>query len=159
MRKQSGITSYGVTLTEAKNYLRVDLSDDDALISSLITASYYQVAAECNQDFFPATYSMNVYSSSGHIFLSTQDVNYVSTGSLTYLGGSWYTYLDSDFTGDIKYYTNASGSLPSNVKIASMMLVNSFYENRLPEAVGVSTSPLSFTVNALLNPYKLIKAE
>jgi hypothetical protein len=40
-----------------------------------------------------------------------------------------------------------------------MMLVNSFYENRLPQAIGVSTSPLSYAVAALLNPYRLIKAQ
>jgi hypothetical protein len=40
-----------------------------------------------------------------------------------------------------------------------MMLVNSFYENRLPESIGVSTSPLSYSVAAMLNPYKLIKPQ
>jgi hypothetical protein len=47
--------------------------------------------------------------------------------------------------------------VPGNVKVAQMMLVNSFYENRLPEAIGNITSPLSFSVGALLSPYKLTK--
>ena len=157
MRTTSNIGYYGPTLTEAKNYLRVDLSDDDNLINALITASFQQVVSECNNLFLPVTCSMNVFSSSGYIFLTSQDVNYVSTGSLTYDGGSWFTYLDADYSGDVQYYCNASGSYPANVKIAQLMLISSFYENRLPEVAGART-PVSFGVNALLNPYKIIKS-
>jgi hypothetical protein len=161
MRTTTNISSYGPTLTEAKNYLRVDINDDDALISALITASYDQVVAECNRDFSPCTHSINVFSSSGDIFLSTQTVNTVSTGSLKEYAGSWYTYIPEDqyFSGIISFTVASGSNIPSNVKIAQMMLINSFYENRLPEAVGVSTSPLSYSVQALLSPYKLIKPQ
>ena len=161
MRTTSNIAFYGPTLTEAKTYLRVDDTNEDSLISALITASYDQVVAECNRSFAPCTQSFNAFSSSGYIFLSTQTVNTVSTGSLTLNDGSWYSYIpDGEYYSGPVVFTVGSGSvIPSNVKIAQMMLVNSFYENRLPEAIGVSTSPLSFTVNALLNPYKLIKPQ
>jgi hypothetical protein len=161
MRTTTNISSYGPTLSEAKNYLRVDINEDDALISALITASYDQVTAECNRDFSACTHSMYVFSSSGDIFVSTQTVNTVSTGSLKEYAGSWYTYIPEGeyFTGNI-IFTVASGSIiPTNVKVAQMMLINSFYENRLPESVGVSTSPLSYSVQALLSPYKLIKPQ
>lgn len=158
MRTTTNILSFGPTLTEAKNYLRVDINDDDILISALITASYEQVVAECNRDFSPCTHSINVFSSSGDIFLSTQTVNSVSTGSLKEYAGSWYTYIDSvDYSGNISFTVAKNSTIPANVKIAQMMLINSFYENRLPESVGVSTSPLSYSVQALLSPYKLIK--
>jgi hypothetical protein len=161
MRNRTNISSYGPSLVDAKNYLRVDISDDDVLISSLITASYEQVTAECNRDFSPCTHSMYVWSSSGDLFLSTQTVNTVSTGSLKEFAGSWYTYIPENeyFTGTISFTVASGGSIPTNVKIAQMMLVNSFYENRLPQAIGVSTSPLSYAVAALLNPYRLIKAQ
>jgi hypothetical protein len=161
MRTRSNISSYGPTLTEAKNYLRVDISDDDSLISSLITASYEQVTAECNRDFSPCTHSMTVWSSSGDIFLSTQTVNTVSTGSLKEFAGSWYTYIPEGeyLTGNISFTVASGSSIPNNVKIAQMMLVNSFYENRLPQAIGVSTSQLSYAVTAMLNPYRLIKPQ
>jgi hypothetical protein len=161
MRKRLNVpNTYGPSLTEAKNYLRQDSSDDDTLISSLITASYDQIVAECNRDFLPVTYSMSVFSSSGDVFLTSQDTNYVSTGSL-FLGAddSWYTNLGAEFSGDIVYHCNISGSLPVNVKIAQMMLINNWYENRLPQAIGVSTAPLSYAVDALLNPYKIIKPQ
>ena len=161
MRTTTNIQSYGPSLSEAKNYLRVDISNDDALIGALITASYDQVTAECNRQFSPCTQSMTVFSSSGDIFLSTQTVNTVSTGSIKEYAGSWYTYIPEGeyFTGNISFTVSSGSSIPSNVKIAQMMLVSSFYENRLPESIGVSTSPLSYSVAAMLNPYKLIKPQ
>jgi hypothetical protein len=104
---------------------------------------------------------MTVFSSSGDIFLSTQTVNTVSTGSIKEYAGSWYTYIPEGeyFTGNISFTVASGSTIPSNVKIAQMMLVNSFYENRLPESIGVSTSPLSYSVAAMLNPYRLIKPQ
>jgi len=159
MRTTTNISSYGPTLTEAKNYLRVDISNDDALIGALITASYDQVTAECNRQFSPCTQSMTVFSSSGDIFLSTQTVNTVSTGSIKEYAGSWYTYIPEGeyFTGNISFTVSSGSTIPSNVKIAQMILINSFYENRLPEATGISTAPLSYSVAAMLNPYRLVK--
>ena len=104
MRKRTGLSTFGPTLTETKNYLRVDFTDDDELIRSFVTASFEQITAECNQDFLPVTYSMSVFSSSGQLFLTSQHVNFVSTGSLMYDGCSWFTIIDSDFTGNIIYH-------------------------------------------------------
>lgn len=161
MRTTTNIQSYGPSLSEAKNYLRVDISNDDALISALITASYDQVVAECNRQFSPCTQSMYVWSSSGDIFVSTQTVNTISTGSLKEYAGSWYTYIPEGeyFSGNISFTVASGSTIPTNVKVAQMMLINSFYENRLPEAIGVSTSPLSYSVQALLSPYKLVKPQ
>jgi hypothetical protein len=152
------VSDYGLTVSESKNYLKLEVNDDDSLIDVLITASYEQVVAECNRYFTPTTCSMNVFSSSGDLFLSTQTVLTVSTGSLKEVDGSWYTYIDQTYSGPISFTLVQSGSkVPGNVKVAQMMLVNSFYENRLPEAIGNITSPLSFSVGALLSPYKLTK--
>jgi len=157
MRIRTGLSTFGPTLTETKNYLRVNFTDDDELIRAFVTASFEQITAECNQDFLPVTYSMSVFSSSGQLFLTSQHVNFVSTGSLVYDGCSWFSIIDSDFTGNIIYHCNASGSVPQNVRVAQFMLISNFYENRLPETIGASATPLSFGVNALLNPYKIIK--
>jgi hypothetical protein len=156
MRQRTNLASYGPTLTEAKNYLRVDLSDDDLLISSLISASYDQISAECNRDFSPVTYSLNIFSSSGDIFLSSQTVNTVSTGSLKQSGGAWYTYLATDYNGPVSFTCGAGENIPNNVKVAQLMLISGWYEMRTPQAIGVSTSPLAFAVDALCSPYKLI---
>lgn len=156
MRIRSNILDYGVSLTEAKNYCRVEVTEDDVLISALITSSYEQVTAECNRDFAPCTYSFNVHSGSGDIFVTTQDCQNISTGSVKYLNGSWYTFINGYYTGPITY-TVASGSVvPNNVKVAQLILVSHWYDNRQPQTIGASSTPLDFTVNALLNPYRLV---
>lgn len=155
MRTRTNISSYGVSLTEAKNYARIDVSEDDLLVSSLITASYEQVSAECNRDFTAATHSFNVFSSSGYIFVTTQDVDTVSTGSLMPINGSWYTYMDQTYSGPISFTVASGSTVPNNVKVAQLLLFNQWYDNRYSQ-VDARVSNLDFTVNALLNPYKLI---
>lgn len=149
--------SYQLTVSESKNYLRIDVPDDDMLISALITASYEHITAECNRDFLPTIYTMPAFSASGDIFLSTQTVDSVSTGSLKEVGGSWYTFIDPDYSGPISFTVASSGSLPAPIKVAQMMLIAHIYENRLPYAMGISATPLDFTIQTLCNSYKLIK--
>jgi hypothetical protein len=151
------ISNYGCTVSESKNYLRVETSEDDPLIEALITASYEQVTAETNRDFTPTTYNMSIWSSSGDIFLSTQTVNSVSTGSLKEVDGSWYTYIDQTYNGPLTFTVAASGSVPSNVKVAQLLLINHWYEIRTPDVIGASATPLAFSVQALLSPYKLVR--
>ena len=156
MRTRTNIQSYGVTLSEAKNYARIEVTDDDTLVSALITASYEQVTAECNRDFTACTWSFNTWSGSGDIFVSTQEVNTINTGSLKYWNGSWYTYIENFYSGPIVYTVASGSTIPSNVKTAQLMLISHWYDNRQPQVIGASSTPLDFTVNALLNPYKLI---
>jgi hypothetical protein len=150
------ITSYGVTLTEAKYYLRVDTTDEDSLIDSLCTASYEQVTAECNRDFLPATYSLNIFSSSGDLFLSTQTVNSASLGTLNEVNGTWFSYVEDTYTGPLVFTVADSGSVPNGVKVAQLMLVANWFENRGP-AVENRLNNVPYAVEALLSPYKLIK--
>src|SRR6188474_1243413 len=134
------ISSYGLSVSESKNYLRVETDEDDYLIDSLITASYEQVSAECNRDFTPATYSMNVYSSSGYIFLTCQTVDSCTVGSARELGGAWYSFIDNSYSGNITFTVADGQDVPKNVKVAQMILVNNWYENRLPQVLGVSAT-------------------
>lgn len=156
--KKTTYSGYGVTLTEAKAYLRVENSDEDLLIDSLVTASYLQAIAETNQDFLQTSYTQSFVSSSGTLFLTSQDITHLSTGSLVSADGVSYTFIADQYTGDVSYITAESGSLPANVKVAMLMLVSNWFENRQPDVIGASVSPLSFSVQALLSPYKITKA-
>ena len=49
-----------VSLTEAKNFLRVVSTDDDLLISSLISAARESVESFCNRSFVERTYEMTL---------------------------------------------------------------------------------------------------
>lgn len=158
MKNRTTTGGYGLTLAEARQYLRISSDDtaEDTLISALITASYEQACAECNRDFTNTAYTMSIASASGYIYLTGQDVNSVSTGTLVNLNGVSYTYMDSLYSGAISY-TVASGSVttPPSVKVAQLMLVSQWFDNRQSTADGRG-SKLDFTVEAILSPFKLI---
>lgn len=148
-------SSYGVTLQTAKDYLRVEHTLDDVLLSSLVSASYHQVCNEANRDFVETSYTESFVSASTE-FLATQEVFDVSSGSLvSRYDGNWVVF-DSYFNGTITYKTAVSASMPEPVKIAQLMLVSQFYDNRSPVVIGASVSKLDFAVEALINPYKLV---
>jgi hypothetical protein len=148
------ISSYGLTLSQSIDYLRPDNEDEYPLIESLITASYEQVSAECNRDFTPATYSMNLYNSSGYIFLTCQTVNSCSLGTLKDINGAWYTLIPNEYSGPIEWTVADSGSVPKNVSVAQMILINNWYENRLPQVLGVSATNVSYSVESRGWPFK-----
>ena len=45
-----------VTLADAKNYLRLEITNDDSVISDLITTARQQVEADCNRSFISTTW-------------------------------------------------------------------------------------------------------
>jgi hypothetical protein len=156
MRNRLSVLNYGVTLTEAKAYLKVEHILEDTLLASLISASYDQICAECNRDFSPSTYTETIRSGSAQ-FLTSQYVNTVNNGSLDNRDDGAYISFDDVYNGTITY-TVASGSVvPQNAKVAQLMLLSHWFENRGPYAIGVSATPLDFTIQSLLSPYKIVR--
>jgi uncharacterized protein YfaT (DUF1175 family) len=149
------ISNYGPTIAEAKQYLRVENNLDDMLIGSLVTASYQQVCNEANRDFAPTVTSIDIISGSTE-FITIQEVDSVNSGSLQIRNDGSYIVFDDIFTGKLIYTTATSASIPDTVRIAQLMLVSQWYDQRSPVVVGASVSKLDFAVEALLSPYKLV---
>lgn len=148
-------TSYGVSLETAKSYLRIEHDLDDSMINVCISASYIQLCNEANRDFVETNY-IETFDSGSTEFLATQEVFNPSSGSIVKrTDGNWITF-DDYFTGEITYKTAVSASMPESVKIAQLMLVSQFYDNRSPVVIGASVSKLDFAVEALVQPYKLV---
>lgn len=153
--KTKTISAYGVNLSQAKEYLKVDNAFEDNLISTLISGSYITITNETNRDFFETQYTESFVSASTE-FLSTQEVYDLSTGSLVRSTDGYYVAFDDYYSGEITYKTAVSGSMPDNLKIAQLMLVSQWFDERASYVVGASVSQLHYGIGALLQPYQLV---
>jgi len=68
-----------VTTTEAKNHLRVDVTDDDTLIGSLITAAREYCEIYTGQSFIERTYRADLYDFADDIWLPNGPVTAISS--------------------------------------------------------------------------------
>jgi uncharacterized phiE125 gp8 family phage protein len=108
-----------LTLTEAKNYLKVDYTDEDTLIQSLIDEATSTLQRKYGRDLFENTYTDEEYDGEGHEMLFIRNFPVQSVTSLT-IGDDTIDASDyslSKNTGILKY----NGRIPegfANVKIS-----------------------------------------
>jgi len=108
-------TAYPVTLVEAKAHLRVDISDDDTLITSMIAAATDFCEAYTGRSFVPRTYRADLR---GFYFgnlpkrpiISISSVKYYDTGSPETL--TTWAATNYQLVNDILYWTEAA-SIPA----------------------------------------------
>lgn len=172
-----------VTLAEAKAHLRVSVSDDDDYIGALITAARQHIdgkdgilgRAICTQtwelilDRFPDDLRIPLPP-----LQSVQSITYVDEGGVEQtLPPDQYTVDNVNEPGwvvvgpngwpDTGDYINAVrvrfvagyDPVPHAVKVAMLLLIGHWYENREAVNIGNITSSLPFTVDALLSPYRV----
>lgn len=156
--KIQNISSYGISLTEAKDYLRVENSLEDNFVKTLITGSYITITNECNRDFNETSYTESFDSGSTE-FLTSQKVYNLSTGSLVKNSDGCYAVFDSYYTGDVTYKTAVSGSVPENVKVAQLMLISQWFDERSSVVIGASIQNFHYGVASLLQPYQLVNCQ
>ena len=161
-----------VTLTEAKNYLRVDYSEDDDLIESLITTARVrleqyagvamtertlQVVAYVD-NFIELPYvpigtvlTVEVFAGNDWVEL-TENMGYYLVGS-TYVKTFMTSYLSSEFRFT---YTCGYASTPQIMKTALLKMVSDLYEYRESSVEATRPSANLMTAYELIRPFKRI---
>jgi uncharacterized phiE125 gp8 family phage protein len=109
-----------ITLTEAKEFLKIDFNDEDALLDRLITQATAIIQRKYQRDLIQATYTDEEYNGEGHDLLFIRNFPVQSVTSLKVddvaLDPSEYTV--SKYTGIIK---RKSGYFPEgwgNIKVS-----------------------------------------
>lgn len=174
-----------LTTSEAKSHVRVDHTDDDTFIDSLITAVRVAVENETNRKMISQTWkiayphfhdpmilpfadltsvsSITYYDQANAQQTLSTDVYEVDTQSMVgqiHLGYAqvWpTTYLRHDAV-EITYvvgYADAS-SVPQPLKQAMLLMLGHYYENRESVAVGVNTMEIPMAYKHLLSPYRVM---
>jgi len=161
-----------VTLADAKNYLRVDFSEDDALIQSLIDSAIKRLEQYAGSAFSPRTLKVVAYVD---FFIEPP---YAPINTITkveyYDNSSWVELtLDGDYyiLGDVykkvymvsypqrEYrftYTCGFTTLPDSIYNAILKLVADLYDYRASESPNDKLNELQMTAYELVQPYKRI---
>lgn len=128
-----------VSLTEAKAWCRIDVNDENSLITSLITAARIMCEQYTNISFITRTVTAVLNNSCGNIFLPYGPV----TGTVTTVDrdgnaiadvkiyGSVFKFIESPCDDYMKVsYTAGYTTLPPNLKTAVLSQIAWMYENR-----------------------------
>lgn len=176
----SAPASEPVTLAQAKAHLRVDHSDDDALISSLIKAGRAHLEEACAVRFSART-NVTFKCDNFQDLLRLPEAPVSSIASITYLDTAGVTQTLSDsvyeFRGDgieavivlkpdqtwpakqlnSRITVTASvgySTAPDAVTQALLLLIGVWYDNRASVTIGDAASELPFSVNALISNHR-----
>lgn len=167
-----------VTLMEAKSHVRVEIADDDNLITALITTARESIEREIGRSMMTQTLRETVDGGRETIRLERAPVQAVTSVTLTDSNGTVSTiqpnqYVEAD--GAMKYlygpwpigrgfqaiqvdylagYGDAANDVPNPLKQAVLMLIGHFYENREAINIGNIVTELPFGVKVLIQPYK-----
>ena len=182
------VASTSATQAEVKSYLRVDTSDDNDLIDSLNIAAENWAQTFTKRQFLTATKYEYLDNFVSEIRLphpplaSVTSIQYVDADGDTqtldadtytvdtttapgriYLayGETWPTVRSQPKAITITYVCGygAAASVPENLKTAIKLLVNHWYENRLPVVAmgGASVKEVPKTVDNILYHYHVME--
>jgi uncharacterized phiE125 gp8 family phage protein len=160
---QDGVITEPVTLTEAKNFCKIDISTDDDLINVLITAARQMCEAYTGVGFVEHQAVAVLNNSNGDIYIPYGPIigiNSVENESGTVLtldsgytlGGNEFKRLRTPHQNNITIdYTTGYTTLPEALKTALLNQVYYLYDNR-----AIATDDISPISKIILNLYKRV---
>lgn len=173
-----------VTLQEAKDHLRIDDTNEDALISELIKAAREYAESAINRPLITQTWTYYADCFESVIELkpnlqSVSTVKYIDTdGTQQTLAATEYAISTSDIVGtlfedydktwpSIRSIKNAievefiagyglAADVPASIKSAMLLLIGHWFVNREAVIVGVNATNTPMAVDLLLGPYRVV---
>ena len=150
-------TSEPITLDEAKTYLKIDVFDDDVLITSLITVARQMLENYLGISFLTQQWRYTIDNPKEYVYLPRppiQSVQFVSVKGVTLT-----TTFEED-SGRVKFdpipesatidYTTGYTTLPEALKNAVLRLTAYLYENR-------TTTQIPDEVISAVESYKAVQ--
>lgn len=180
LRIDTAPASEPVTLAEAKAHLRVDSSDEDALIGNLVKAAREYCELFTRRSFITTTWKLTLDKFPDTVELarspaqSVTSIKYIDDdgvqqtfASASYLvdaesepgrvtpvyGGSWPSARSQMNAVEVTFkagYGDAAASVPQSAKQAILMLVGHWFENRETTITGTIIAQVPMAVKALL---------
>ena len=181
----TGPSAEPLTLAEAKNFLRVDISDDDDLIAALIAGARIHVEAETRRALITQTWRLvrDEWPADGRLRVlpaplrsvtaarvrDAQNVAHavdpqafvVDTAGAALTFAPWAMAAPGRAFAGIEIdveagYGDAAADVPEPLRQAIRLLVAQWYENRGISAAGQGVTQLPSNVSALIAPYRML---
>lgn len=170
-----------ITTAEAKTHLRVDHSNDDTYIDSLVTAARQYVERVTGRAIGSQTWDTWYDGFSTEMELPVSPVASISTITYTDIDGNSQTATGTLYTADtdqipgrvyLAYnqtwpstrdipkavkirFVAGSAAVPKTLEQAMLLLIATWYENRESVIIGTNAATIPHTVDMLLAPYKV----
>jgi uncharacterized phiE125 gp8 family phage protein len=179
----TGPSSEPITLAEAKLYLRVDDSTEDALITSIITAARRKFENDTYHYLLPQTWELYLNQNEINaepISLNKSDITAISNVKYYDQSNTQQTLSTNDYQTAIQGrpysiqlttvpqvynrleamvirftlgYTNAA-AVPEDIKIAIKTLIGTLYENRQTIVTGTQVNEVPDTYKFIMENYR-----
>ena len=139
-----------ITIIDLKNWLKIDISDDDAMFAMIISGARIQIEKYVNLSLVSRTIKATINNGLGNFLLPYGPVKVIAT--VTTLAGDaiFNTHqggvINEPFDDAISIVTYTAGYtvLPANLRIAWLQQCAYIYENRGDESAG-DLSPIIVT--------------
>ena len=169
-----------LTLEEVKQHLRVEIDDDNSLISTLITAGYLfaenytnriinQVYKELKLETFTDVIQLPYLPVQSITSIDYKDSDdnaqvfadyYLDLRELfaKLMPGKYYSWpnTNEDYENIVITYVAGYTTIPEQINQAVLLIIGSLYEQRENHIVGVSIDTIPVSAEYLLNPYRVV---
>ena len=157
-------TGEPVTLEEVKEWLRIDIDEDDDLVTSLITAARVTLEHYLNQSLIKRTVTTVINNSCGNQFLPFQPFDElisisdcsgdsIAEGSYTLIGNQFKRLVDPCEDNITLVYTTGLDEISQALKTGIKQQVAFMYENRGDDTKDIYTA-VSPMVKSILKSYR-----
>ena len=169
-----------LSLSEVKEHLRVEVTDDDTLIGNLLTAAYSFVEKYCDStildtekvdylDCFQSEIILKNSPAQSITSIAYNDEDSAAQSQTDYYldtreqravlkpeyNDSWPS-TDNTYGNVVITYQAGYASTPEQVNQAVLMIIGSLYEQRENHIIGVSIDKVPMSVELLLEPYRIV---
>lgn len=171
-----------LTLNEVKNHLRVELDflDDDALITTLISAGYEFASDYTNRVIIEVTKELRLDDFQEEIQLpylpviGITSIEYKDSDDVDQAFNDYYLDLrdlfatvkakkgfsfpatNGDYENVVITYTVGYTTIPDKINQAILLIIGSMYTQRENQIIGVSIDTVPVSAEYLLNSYRVV---
>lgn len=134
-------SSNSLSLSDVKNWLKIDLNDEDAILQLIVTAARIEIENYVNLSLVERTVTANIVNRLGNFILPYGPVKAISSYTDLLNNANDYTskmnLINESFEGSgIVVYTAGFAILPANLRIAWLQQCAFMYEHRGDGSAG-----------------------